>query len=114
MIDEFYLRQEEPAKSVLLILRDIILDSSEFMTPEWKYGSPFFYYKKRMFAYVWVEKKTKHPYIGVARGGQIEHYLLEQGDRKRMKICRVDPNQDIPVEGIKEVLKLAMEMHDQA
>ena len=110
-LDEFYLSHEEPLQGCLLTLRGIILDMDSDMTPHWKYGGPFFYYKERMFAYLWVEKKTGLPYIGVARGLSIDHPLLEQGDRKRMKILRVNPHTDLPVEGIRKVLKLAMELY---
>lgn len=111
VIDDFYLSKEEPLKSTLMILRDCILDLDDDMAPTWKYGGPFFYYKNKMFAYLWVDKKIRHPYIGVARGLQIEHPLLEQGDRKRMKILRVDPNEDLPIQEIQKVLRMAMELY---
>ena len=109
--DNYYLKQEEPYKSCLLALKDIILGLDTDITPEWKYGLPFFYYKKKMFCYFWKDKKTQEPYIGVVKGSEIEHPLLEAGDRKKMKIFRVNPNQDIDVKSVQEILCKAMTLY---
>tara|TARA_B100000809_G_scaffold251192_1_gene284442 strand:+ start:14156 stop:14506 length:351 start_codon:yes stop_codon:yes gene_type:complete len=106
--DNYYLKQEEPYKSCLLTLKDIILSLDESITPEWKYGLPFFYYKKKMFCYFWKDKKTQEPYIGICRGNEIEHPLLEAGNRTRMKILRINPNEDIDVDSIQEILTEAI------
>ena len=106
--DNYYLKQGEPYKSCLLALKDIILGLDENITPEWKYGLPFFYYKKKMFCYFWKDKKTQEPYIGVCKGNEIEYPLLEAGDRKKMKIFRVNPNEDIDIKSVTEILQLAM------
>jgi len=102
-INNYYLQQEEPLKSFLLALRKIILDFDSDITEEWKYGMPFFYYKKKMFCYMWNHKKYKSPYLGIAEGYRIDHPLLLAEDRKRMKIFLLDVDQDIPVESIYEV-----------
>jgi len=106
--DNYYLKQEEPYKSCLLAIKDLILGLDEKITPEWKYGLPFFYYKKKMFCYFWKDKKTQEPYIGICRGNEIDHPSLESGNRTRIKIFRVNPNEDIDVKTLKEILFLAM------
>ena len=109
--DNYYLKQEEPNKSCLLALKDIILKLDSEITPEWKYGLPFFYYKKKMFCYFWKDKKTQEPYIGICRGNEIDHPLLEVGNRKRMKILRINPQKDINVEELTDILVKAMELY---
>jgi hypothetical protein len=109
-LDQFYLNLEEPAQGCMIALRDVLLSIDDDITPEWKYRLPFFYYKGKMLAYLWKDKLTQEPYIGIANGGAIDHPCLEQGDRKRMKIFRVDPNQDIPVDDIREVIALAIKV----
>tara|TARA_B100000809_G_scaffold211340_1_gene214958 strand:+ start:789 stop:1019 length:231 start_codon:yes stop_codon:yes gene_type:complete len=52
----------------------------------------------------WKDKKTEEPYIGICRGNEINHPLLEAGNRKKMKIFRVNPNEDIDVKTIPEIL----------
>ncbi|RYY34478.1 MAG: DUF1801 domain-containing protein, partial [Sphingobacteriaceae bacterium] len=85
-IDEFFLNKYEPAKSCLQALRQFMLNYHPAITEEWKYKLPFYYYKGKMFCYFWVDKKSGQPYIGIVEGGRIEHPMLVQGDRKRMKI----------------------------
>ena len=109
--DNYFLKQEEPYKSCLLVLRDIILEMDENITPEWKYGLPFFYYKKKMFCYFWKNKKTKEPYIGIARGSEMDHPALEAGYRKKMKILRINPAEDIDVKTVQEILRQAMHLY---
>jgi len=106
-LEFFYEKQPEPAKSCFLVLRSIILDFDPELKEMWKYKLPFFCYPKKNFCYLWIDKQTKHPYIGIVEGGKIDHPSLVQGDRKRMKIMPIDPTIDIPVEDIVEVLELA-------
>ena len=61
-----------------------------------------------MFCYLWVDKRTKEPYIGVVEGFRIEHPMLEQGNRSRMKILRVNPNRDILIDEIQFILNRAL------
>lgn len=107
-IDEFFIKLEEPFKSTMLFLRDYIPTLSDDITEEWKYKLPFFYYKGKMFCYMWIHKKYKQPYLGIVQGGKINHPDLLKEDRARMKILLINPEEDIPVEKIKEILEEAM------
>ncbi len=110
-IDEFILQQPEPESSVFSVLRNFIPTVDPDITEEWKYKLPFFYYKGKMFCYLWKDKRTREPYIGVIKGGMMDHPLLEMGDRKRMKILRINPNEDIPLDVIREVLQWALSFY---
>ncbi|RVU02730.1 DUF1801 domain-containing protein [Mucilaginibacter limnophilus] len=107
-IDDFFLNKEEPVKSCLQALREILLNYNPRITEEWKYSMPFYCYNGKMFCYLWVDKQTSQPYIGVVEGGRIDHPLLMQGDRKRMKVINIDANCDIPLSEIKSVLDIAL------
>jgi hypothetical protein len=106
-IDNFYMTKPEPLKGCLLSLRDVILRSNPEITEAWKYRMPFFYFRKRMFCYLWVHKKTSLPYIGVVEGRKISHPRLVQEKRSRMKIMFIDPTKDLPVRIILSILKNA-------
>ena len=108
---DFYLNKDEPNKSCLLALRDIILSFNENISETVKYGMPCFCYKNKMFCYLWTDKKTLEPYILMVEGNLIEHPLLEQGSRARMKILRVNPNEDIEIELIHEILDLGLDLY---
>ncbi len=110
-IDNFYLNNAEPNKSCLLALRSIILQQDKDITETQKYGMPCFCYKKKMFCYLWTDKKTHEPYILMVEGKLLEHPKLEEGNRSRMKIFRVDPNKDLPIKTIKSILKQALDLY---
>lgn len=106
--EDFYLKNEEPVKGCLLALRKIILDQDIYMTETLKYGMPCFCYKKKIICYLWTDKKTGDPYILMADGQKMDHPALETGNRSRMKILKVNPELDIPIETIKNVLQAAL------
>lgn len=106
--ENFYLQKEEPLKGCLLALRAVILALDKNITAEWKYSMPFFYYKGKMFCYLWVHKKYKQPYIGIVESKHIDHEDLILEKRARMKIMLIDPDQDLPIETITDLLKQAM------
>lgn len=110
-LQKYYLNQEEPNKSCLLALRDIILNQDTNVTETQKWGMPCFCYKKKMFCYLWTDKKTHKPYILMVEGQFLDHPDLEQGDRTRMKILRVDPNTDLPVKKIADILQKALNLY---
>ena len=110
-LDNFYLSQSEPNRSVFMALREIILSLDNEITTEWKYKLPFFYYKKKMFCYLWQDKKTKKPYVGIVRSGNIKHPKLELGTRKKMKIYSINPNKDIDIKELQRILKMAMSLY---
>jgi Domain of unknown function (DU1801) len=110
-IDNYYLQKQEPVKSCLLALRNIILQYDPAIAEAWKYGMPFFCYKGKMFCYLWRNKKTGQPYIGIVEGRNIEHPALIMEKRARMKIMMIDPDKDIPVKAIYSILKMAMKFY---
>lgn len=110
-LNNFYLQQDEPVKSCLLALREIILSQDKDVTNAWKYGMPFFCYKGKMFCYLWVHKKYKQPYIGMVEGKRFSHPELIIEKRSRMKIMLFDPNKDLPIGTIKTILQQAINLY---
>ena len=66
--DNYFLQQEEPAKSCLLALREIICAYNINIKEAWKYGMPFYCYHDKMFCYLWTHKKYRQPYLGIVEG----------------------------------------------
>jgi hypothetical protein len=110
-LDNFYLQLEEPNKSTLIALREIILQQDIEVTNAWKYGMPFFCYKGKMFCYLWVHKKYKQPYIGIVEGNRFDEAYLIQEARSRMKIMLIDSNKDLPLKKIENVLRKALSFY---
>ncbi len=109
-IENYYFKQDEPAKSTLLALREIICSFDADITHEWKYKMPFFCFHGKMLCYLWVDKRSKGPYLGFVDGYKLDHPLLEQGNRSRMKILRIDPSKDLPMEDLSELLQKSLEI----
>ncbi|PXY42841.1 hypothetical protein DMB65_02150 [Flavobacterium cheongpyeongense] len=110
-LHNYYLNKEEPNKSCLLALRGIILDQNADVTETIKWGMPCFCYKKKMFCYLWIDKKTNEPYILMVEGKYLQHPQLEEGNRSRMKIFRVNPNKDLPLKTIENILQKALDLY---
>lgn len=70
-----------------------------------------FVFKKNSFCYLWTDKKSDEPYILFVEGKQLNHQSLEQGDRSRMKILRIDPALDLPIKLIITTLEEAIELY---
>jgi hypothetical protein len=103
--DAFFDQQDEPAKSCLFALRNIVLGYNEHMTEHWKYRMPCYSYKAKMFCYLWIDKKSKWPYVLIVEGKNMNHPSLESGNRSRMKRLMIDPEKDIPAKTIKSIFK---------
>lgn len=110
-LDDFYLKQEEPIKEVFLSLREIILKQNHDITHVLKYGMPFFCYKEKMFCYLWIHKKHKQPYIGIVEGKHFDEPYLIQEDRSRMKIMLFNPDEDLPLEQIENIIQKALNIY---
>lgn len=110
-VGNYYLSKNEPNKSCLLALRSIILQQDENVTETLKWGMPCFIYKKKMFCYLWVDKKTDEPYILFVEGKHLDHPELEEGNRSRMKIFRLNPNKDLPIDTINNLLSVALDLY---
>ncbi|QEM14086.1 DUF1801 domain-containing protein [Mucilaginibacter rubeus] len=110
-IDHFYLTKEEPNRSCLLALRDIILSFDADITAEWKYNMPFFYYKGKMFCYLWVHTKKQWPFLGMVEGKHLHHPDLTFEDRARIKIMIFNPEEDLPVDTIRLILNEAIDLY---
>jgi hypothetical protein len=110
-LQNYYLNKQEPNKSCLLALRSIILRQDTNVTETQKWGMPCFCYKKRMFCYLWTDKKTDDPYLLMVEGKYLHHPHLEEGNRSRMKIFRVYPYHDLPVKTIESILQKALDLY---
>ena len=110
-INTWYISKEEPTKGCLLALRKLILDFDPEMTETWTHRMPMFRYKGKLFAYLWIDKKTYTPYIGIYRGIDIDHPKLVLGNRNKMKIMHIDPESNLPIKTLKKILRLALKLY---
>ncbi|MCE7065001.1 DUF1801 domain-containing protein [Dyadobacter sp. CY326] len=107
-IDAYFYNKPEPVGSYLASLRHFVLHDRADVTEAWRYSMPFYLCKGKRFCYIWTDKKTTHPYLGIVDGNRIDHPALIAEKRSRMKILRLDPEEDMPIDLIREVLEMAI------
>lgn len=113
-IDAFFLSKPEPLQGYLLCLRECILALDKDISESWKYSMPFYHFRGRRFAFIWVRKQDQWPYIGIVDGNKIGHPALHTGERKRMKVLLLDPGKDVPVKKIGSILRLVLTLYRTA
>lgn len=109
--DNYYLSFEEPLLSCLLALRSIILRQDNHIIETQKWGLPCFCYKKKMFCFISVDSKSYLPYLLIVEGRLVDHPLLESAGRKRMKHISIDPQEDLPLEEITNIVQEALDLY---
>ena len=110
-LDNWFHNQPEPQASCFLALKDIILSMDDEVRMLYKWGGPFFYYKNRVFAYLWKDKKTHWPYLAIYEGKLVNHPKLEWGGRKRITALPIDPGKDLPVKDIRNIIDQALDLY---
>ncbi len=110
-LDEFYLDQKEPLGSCLIALRDLIKAYNDQITERWYYRLPCFFYKDKIFCYVWIDKKTQNPYIAFYPGTKLKHPLLEQGNRTQSKVLHIQADEDLPLETIYNIISESLTLY---
>ncbi|KYP14261.1 DUF1801 domain-containing protein [Flavihumibacter sp. CACIAM 22H1] len=110
-LQTYYLTKAEPAKSCLYALRAIILNQDSNISETFKYGMPCFCYNRKIICYLWTDKKSDEPYILWADGKYLNNPELETGNRSRMKLLRVNPAKDLPLDSITTILCKALALH---
>lgn len=110
-IDTYFLEKEEPTKSCLLFLRSYLLNLDSNIQETWKYSMPVYCYNGKMFCYLWTQKKSGQPYIGIVEGNKVHHPMLIQEKRKRMKILLLEPTADLPMEILNDIMAEALDVY---
>ena len=85
-LDNFYYDKQEPIKSCLIALKEIISQYNSDFEQRWYYRLPCFMFKNQIFCYLWVDKKTQFPYIAIGKGVKINHPNLILGNRTFTKL----------------------------
>ena len=109
-IDRFFWEKPEPVKSCLSALRHYILAFDPEITEVWRYSMPFYLIREKRICYIWTEKKTGRPYLGIVDGKLLDHPQLLAEKRSRMKIFLIEPAEDLPVDVLGEILQLAISL----
>lgn len=72
---------------------------------------PFYHYNGRRICYLWTDKRTGKPYVGFVDGKFLHHSSLITGNRSKMKILPIEPEKDVPVKLVRQLLMDAITLH---
>jgi len=111
-LDAYYDGLNEPLQGFVLALRKIILELNEQIEETWKWRAPFFLYRNHMLCYIWLDKKSGEPYLGIYGGDALDHPALVERHRASIKKLLLRVEEDIPINTIREVLLASCSLID--
>jgi len=111
-LENYYLRHPEPFQGCLLALKHIILNLDEQITHERKYQIPFFCYKGKKLAFLWMNRKKL--ILGFVTDKSIYPTMAGIKQKDGLEMVQIDPNADLPVEMIVAKLKEQIRMYETA
>jgi hypothetical protein len=85
-IEQYFLNQSEPIQSVMLCLRQIILDTLPNVEEKYKYKIPFYYNNGKSICYLNRLKNTNYVDLAFINGFKLfnKHGLLKAGRGRKM------------------------------
>ncbi|PBQ31487.1 hypothetical protein CNR22_06820 [Sphingobacteriaceae bacterium] len=107
-VDHYFNSLEEPFRSCLLYLRTFLLGFSDEISEKRSNNTPFYYYRKKSIGFISYDPKTKDIYFSFTNGHKIEHPKLASEGRRKMKIFKVDPEKDVDIDNLREILNSAL------
>ncbi|MET3978984.1 hypothetical protein ABIB62_001553 [Mucilaginibacter sp. UYP25] len=101
-LESYYLTKPEPYQSCLLALRDIILRVDGEVIHERKFQIPFFTYRGKKLAYLWLDRKKLK--MGFCLDKSLQPIQEGIKPKDQYESILIDPNEDFPVELILQKL----------
>lgn len=111
--DLYILNQPEKYRHILLHITAVIEHTLPEVTLEYKWGIPYFYYKKKPFCYLNASHKHQFVDVGFAKGFQLksnQNFLIADNGRNTIKSLRYysldEINNEVLVSVVEEAKKL--------
>ncbi|WP_337040408.1 DUF1801 domain-containing protein [Emticicia sp. 17c] len=109
-LENYYFRQSEPIQSCLLALKGIVMGVNASITHERKYQIPFFYYKGKKLAYLWVTKKKIQ--MGFIEDKSLQNPVDGIKPKDKYQSIIIKPNEDIPLDIILQNLDRLIHLYE--
>ena len=108
-LENYFLKQPEPHQSCMLYLRKWL--TAQGLEEQYKYLTAMYYHKGKPLCYLSVRTKDKQLYIGFMKGYLMKHTKLEKEGRKQIKVLYLDPEKDVPVKILSEIVNKAKKLY---
>lgn len=108
-LENYFLKQPEPQQSCMLYLRTHLIEHG--FDEQYKYMTAMYYFKSKPFCYLSYSSKSNKLYVGFIKGYKMKHPSLKQEGRKQIKVLYLDPEKDLPLKQIKEIITEAKKLY---
>ena len=108
-LENYFLSKPEPHKSAMLFLRQWLIEQG--LEEHYKYTTAFYTFRSQAFCYMSVRAKDSKLYLGFVEGHLLKHPLLQKEGRKQIKVLYLDPEKDLPIKTLKEIVKMAKQLY---
>ena len=95
-------------RETLLFLRKLLTAPPHCLEERYAWRIPVYYRNDRYLCYLYHEAKRGRSYLAFVRATHFVHPLLRAEGRKQIRILQLDPDSDVPVEAIEQVLAQAL------
>jgi hypothetical protein len=109
--DHYYFKQPEPFQSCLLALKTIILAHDPQITHGRMFQIPFFFYRDKKLAFLWIHRKKL--LLGFVEDMKIQKAVPGTRRKNKYETLVIDPEADIPVKAIAKKLDALMRKYDR-
>ena len=114
-VDSYFLKQTEPAQTLMLRCRQLILECSPKIEERLSYGIPFYYYKSKPLLYLNKLKGTDFVDLAFMRGIDLENDFFQLSDyknRKQVRSLQLEYNQELDEDLVQQIILKAIALID--
>lgn len=111
-LEGYYLSKPEPYQGCLLALRGVVLSANPGIEHVRKFQIPFFMYRDKKLAYLWLDKKKLR--MGFCWDKSLQPVVEGVRPKDSYESIIIDPDADIPIDLILEKLNYHLQLIDQA
>ncbi|HWR94210.1 MAG TPA: DUF1801 domain-containing protein [Flavobacterium sp.] len=113
LTDEYIFRQPEKHQTILFYLIDVVNQEIPDATFNFKWGIPYFYYKKKPFCYLAPNHKKDFVDLGFAKGFQLQNHqeFLISENRNTVKSLRYHTLKSIEHQVLIDVIQEAITLY---
>ena len=116
-VEDYFLRQEEPYRSIMLYVRSVIFQTLDHIDEKYSYSIPFYHYKKKPFMYLNVLKNQDFVDIAFVKGRLLKDdfpQLKDYNNRKNVRSLQFRSLEKLDDDLLKRVLLAAADLDDKS
>ncbi|MBJ6369289.1 DUF1801 domain-containing protein [Snuella sedimenti] len=116
-VDNYFLNQKEPYQSIMLYVREVILNTLPDVVERYSYKIPFYNIGKKPMLYLNILKGKDYVDVAFVQGVLLEKefpILKNDNNRKQVRSIQLKSIEDLDHEHFKELLQVAAEQIRQS